>query len=603
MSLTVHLLGRPRLERPGCDVYRFRSRKSWALLAYLIDAQRPPTRSQLASLLFSEADDPLRALRWNLSELRRGLGDGGSVDGDPVVLRLGTGTAVDVEVLSHGTWAEAVEIPGLGSALLEDLTLRGAPVFESWLLAARRRVAAATEAILHEAALGSMSHGRLGVALGHAVRASEMSPFDENHHALVVRLHGMLGRHDDAARYFEACRTALADELGVGPGPVLEAAMLEARPAPVPAPGPASVEAMLEAGSAAVSAGATDAGIRSLRSAVRLADAAGLPRWRVDSRLVLAEALIHSLRGFDEEGLVALHEVEQIAASHDLPQVAVRARAELGYVNFLRARYDRAGFWLSGARRLGIGSALVTAKVTTYLGAVESDRANYPRAAALLEEGVRTSREASDLRQEAFALSMLGRVHLLRGELDRAEEPLDLAIELAGRDHWLAFVPWPQALRGEIQLRRGDRAGASRQLEQAFARACQLGDPCWEGMSARGLALLADSTGNTARAFDLLVEARERCNRLADPYVWLDAYILDSLCSLGVRHGHPGTREWLDGLTTLASRTGMQELTVRALLHAAALGTPGSAEAAVLLAADVDSPALRRLVTASCIAP
>ena len=63
MSLTIHLLGRPRIERPSGDVYQFRSRKSWALLAFLILNDRPPSRRQLASLLFSEADDPLRPVR------------------------------------------------------------------------------------------------------------------------------------------------------------------------------------------------------------------------------------------------------------------------------------------------------------------------------------------------------------------------------------------------------------------------------------------------------------------------------------------------------------------------------------------------------------
>ena len=48
-----------------------------------------------------------------------------------------------------------------------------------------------------------------------------------------------------------------------------------------------------------------------------------------------------------------------------------------------------------------------------------------------------------------------------------------------------------------------------------------------------------------------------------------------------------------------ASRTGMRELTVRSLLHGAALGEPGDAEAARLLAADVDNPELGRLVESS----
>jgi DNA-binding SARP family transcriptional activator len=88
MSITIQLLGRPSITRGSSAGYKLRSRKSWGLLAYLILSERPAARSQLASLLFAEADDPVRALRWCLAEIRRALGDEGSVDGDPVVLRL-----------------------------------------------------------------------------------------------------------------------------------------------------------------------------------------------------------------------------------------------------------------------------------------------------------------------------------------------------------------------------------------------------------------------------------------------------------------------------------------------------------------------------------
>ena len=87
MSITIQLLGRPRITQDGRQVYKLRSRKSWGLLAYLILSERPPARSQLASLLFADADDPVRALRWSLSEIRRALGSDGSVDGDPLVPR------------------------------------------------------------------------------------------------------------------------------------------------------------------------------------------------------------------------------------------------------------------------------------------------------------------------------------------------------------------------------------------------------------------------------------------------------------------------------------------------------------------------------------
>src|SRR3954465_10779870 len=88
VRLALHLLGRPSADRAGAPTYRLRSRKSWALLAYLLLTDRPPTRTQLAALLFGQADDPLRALRWSLAEIRRCLADDGSVAGDPVVVTL-----------------------------------------------------------------------------------------------------------------------------------------------------------------------------------------------------------------------------------------------------------------------------------------------------------------------------------------------------------------------------------------------------------------------------------------------------------------------------------------------------------------------------------
>ena len=73
-------------------------------------------------------------------------------------------------------------------------------------------------------------------------------------------------------------------------------------------------------------------------------------------------------------------------------------------------------------------------------------------------------------------------------------------------------------------------------------------------------------------------------------------YILDAQCAMGVRHGHPMTATWVRTMQELASRTGMRELTVRSLLHGAALGIGGDAEAASLLAAEVDNPLLHSLV-------
>jgi hypothetical protein len=86
---------------------------------------------------------------------------------------------------------------------------------------------------------------------------------------------------------------------------------------------------------------------------------------------------------------------------------------------------------------------------------------------------------------------------------------------------------------------------------------------------------------------------------MADPYVWLDAHILDARCQLGLRHGHPDVATWVAAMRRLSSRTAMREMTVRALVHAAALGDADAAAGARLLAGDIDNPALSATVARS----
>jgi DNA-binding SARP family transcriptional activator len=225
----VNLLGRPRMDEQHGG-YRMRSRKSWALLAYLLLSERAPTRRHLATLLFGEADDPLGALRWGLSEVRRALAGDATVDGDPVVLRLKPGIVVDVDVVARGVPSEALQLPSLGSELLEGLTVRGAEVFESWLLAEQRRVAAASVDILREAARDALSQGDVRGAIGYAVRLVAMTPLDEACHALLIRLYRVIGDNVAAQRQFDTCARMLSAELGALPGTEVLAALHEPPP-------------------------------------------------------------------------------------------------------------------------------------------------------------------------------------------------------------------------------------------------------------------------------------------------------------------------------------------------------------------------------------
>lgn len=87
----------------------------------------------------------------------------------------------------------------------------------------------------------------------------------------------------------------------------------------------------------------------------------------------------------------------------------------------------------------------------------------------------------------------------------------------------------------------------------------------------------------------LLADARVRRHRLAEPCVWLDGYILDAQCELGLRHSHPDTRAWVETMQNLTARTGMRDLALRSLRHGAALGNQGDAAAAAILEAELQA--------------
>src|SRR4051794_4222179 len=105
MSVLVRLLGAPRIETDGAPMPAPRGRKSWALLAYLLLTDRPPSRHRLAALLFPDADDPLGALRWSLADVRRSLQGRAGLDGDPVRLTLAPGVTSDVGMVASGVWS------------------------------------------------------------------------------------------------------------------------------------------------------------------------------------------------------------------------------------------------------------------------------------------------------------------------------------------------------------------------------------------------------------------------------------------------------------------------------------------------------------------
>ncbi|HTN50483.1 MAG TPA: BTAD domain-containing putative transcriptional regulator [Burkholderiaceae bacterium] len=593
MGPSIYLLGVPRVVRDGSAV-ALRGHKAWGLLAYLALNRGAVARQRLSSLLFEEAEDPLAALRWNLSEIRRALGDQ-VLRGDTLDFATVDAGYLDVHVVARGRWQDALAVPGLGRDLLEGLGFAASPAFEVWLNTERRRMHATAQAVLREAALSHLATNEADDAAALASRLVALNPLDENYQVLLVRCLAAAGDGLGAARQAAACRSLFARELGVEPGPALGAALTTttATATSRPAMGRPAAMAQLEAGEAAIGAGVLEAGLQCLRRAIVDADSAGDPALRARARVALGAALVHAARGRDEEGSASLHEALAIGREA-APVLAAAACRELGYIEFLRSAYDRALTWLDQAEALAVGDRAERARIATVHGAILSDTAQYGAALSRLGEAHMLAEEVGDERQSIQAASMRGRAFLLRGELDAAAATLEPAVARS-RQLWTAYLPWPQSFRAELDLLQGRLERAAERFEQAFALACQLGDPCWEGVSGRGLGCVAAARGQNDRAADILEDAVRRNGRLPDAYQWGRAYALEALCRCAVAKGQPRASAFVDQLMTMAGKAGMRELLARGHLHRAALGSTANATAARALASDIDSPSLTRL--------
>lgn len=589
MTLIIELLGYPRVVRDAVN-RQPRGRKSWCLLAYLLLANQPISRERLAELLFPAADDPLGALRWSLSDLRRVLGSGCQMSGDPLTIILPSTAVVDVDLVCRGRWDEALELPGLGQDLLAGVSISGSAAFELWLFSERHRLNGATEAILHEATLACLATERTNDALKCASRLVDLNPLDEAHHVLLVQCLRTNGDSDGAAKHAMHCIDLFRRELGVEPSSVLQEAIHQPT-INLSKTRPYSLQAMLEAGEAAIAAGAISQGLQTLREAATLARKEENHQLLARVLAALGHALVHVGRGSDEEGGAALHEAVSRAIEVGDDRTAAIAYRELAFADLERGRYHRALDLLSEATRLAAGDDAEMAWIECIEGACLNDQGCYAQALEVLSSAVERAERTQSSEALVFARCWVGRLHLLRGEFAEATPVLERALQDA-HACWMALAPLPESLLAEVHLLTGDLDTAESQLERAFVMGKQLDDPCLESIAMRGLGLVAVARGQDSRGYQMLIDAPRISRRLPDSYRWIEAYGLDALCRVAIAQGQKAAPRWIADLESLAARCGMRELLVRALLHKAQLGEPGAFETARDLATAIDNPLL-----------
>ncbi|GAA0396235.1 hypothetical protein Acor_48970 [Acrocarpospora corrugata] len=594
--MTIQLLGPPYVERDGVAIRPPRGRKAWALLSYLLLAERPQGRRHLAELLFGDAEDPLGALRWALAELRRALDLPDVLTGDPVRLAFGDRVTVDVHQVVRDD-ADPAPLLAAGGDLLADMNLSASPAFESWLLVERHRVSARIEARCRQVAVALLAAGQAKEAVGYAARAVARNPLEEGNHELLVRSLAATGDRTAALRQIAVCEDLLRRELGLDASAALReaAAVSTGNPVAPALSGRAAGSSQLDAGRAAIVAGAVDAGLQCLRRAVAEAARCGDAGLQGRALAALGGALVHAVRGRDAEGSIALHEAITLSIRTGDRATAARAYRELGFVEVQAGRRDTAGAWLSKAQDTAETDAEFAA-LLGLRGMNASDHGDYPAAFGYLNDSVERAVRCEDHRQQAWSLSILARAHLLRAERDQAAAALQRSLDLILKQRWMAFLPWPQTLLAELDLIAGKLDEAGDALEHAWELACQLGDPCWEGMAARGLGLLNATRADYRTATKWQDEAGFRCVRVPDRYQWVHAYALDAAIATAVRQGDRDRAvPLLDTLAQLAAHCDMREFVVRAHLHRWRLGDGAALGSARRLGATIDNPALEEL--------
>jgi DNA-binding SARP family transcriptional activator len=251
-DLSLRFLGPAEVCLDGQPV-SFATRKTLALLAYLVaeGGQRP--REKLTALLWPDSDTAhgRAALRNTLAYLRMALdedaGQATHLRADRATIAFErAGARLDLDLLTHAV-ADTVTTPLTAQVLdawqsaaescrgpfLEGLTLEDAPDFEDWLAIQRERWHRQSGVLLDRLTRAQLERGATVAAVETADRWWAHDPLNEVALRRVMEAHLAAGTPAAAHRAFEEGRARLERELGVGPEPETLALAERARQTPV----------------------------------------------------------------------------------------------------------------------------------------------------------------------------------------------------------------------------------------------------------------------------------------------------------------------------------------------------------------------------------
>ena len=439
---------------------------------------------------------------------------------------------------------------------------------DTWLLVARQRLAGRIDALVRAEVLGSLSAGDNERALPLAELGVRRSIFDEGSHILLVKSLVAEGRYEAAQQHVDETEALFRHELGIEPTAALRSAgrrrLADAPPGVSPR---AAATSLLEAGRAALAAGTIDAGLECLRRAADGAQHVHDEHLEAVCLFELGAALVHAVRSHDDEGAILLQHSADLASSHHDHHLAADAHRELGYVDALAGRRPAATIHLDAARRLAGDDQHLLAGIGSVHAFNLADWGRHDEAITEYHAAIQRAEAGANHRRAAWSLGLGAWAQLRAGDLDQAADWAQRSLAIVADTRWVSFRPWPLAMTAEIELAAGaDPASLRGDLDDAFALSCTLEDPCWEGATARAIALTHAADGDHDAALDWIDQSRRRCLRETDTYVAMQAAILDTDATLSTAAGQHARADAAGrALLALAARCHMDDFLAKGL--------------------------------------
>ena len=242
--LKLHLLGGCEFQHPDGAVH-LETAKTSALLAYLVMQPGAQQRHKLMGLFWGDLPEPnaRRNLRHALWDLRRKLDRPGEtpyihttrqsvtfnrqsdfwLDVDDFAVRAQSQdhNATNGEATNRGRASdfeqlrEAVQL--YRGDFLDGFYVRGAPIFEEWVLAERERLRGLMLITLQRLVEHHTARGEYHAGIEYTTRLLTLDPWREEVHRQLMRLLALTGQRSAALAQYEECCRLLQAELGLEP--------------------------------------------------------------------------------------------------------------------------------------------------------------------------------------------------------------------------------------------------------------------------------------------------------------------------------------------------------------------------------------------------